>query len=1202
MAWWPSPRRTIRNVLFGLLAGTAVGIAIWMIGLDGPGREEISAIVGLFVAIMALANDIVSGLLGQPEQRRDVPALADDLARIVREEWLAEAKARMLRNPGVLPLAWSAARPGAVDSQATVSSSVADATVIRLKDGRLASGFDAGARQLAIGYETVRTLSSGRLVVLGEPGAGKTVLAMMLTIGLLEARSAGAPTPVLLSAASWDPVMQPLDDWIVGGLAGAYYSGREEIPRLLLGHGLLLPILDGLDEIPESARRSAVREINYTIGRDRPVVVTCRSAEYEDVIKGGAPVLRGAPVVQVLPLVAKDVIDYLEDVEWPEGVDWSSVYNDLRAFPDGPVATALSTPLLVSVARTVYQRGGGDPAELLSKSFDSRHAVEDHLIDQLIEAVYAPHRRPGGQADGDPNGERRAAQARRWLTFLARHLHQHRERDLAWWQLSQRTLSAWVAPGIGIAGGAILMVVVAASSAAVLSTGPDKIRVDNALAAGAIFGAGYMVLAIVTWYATAGRLPGRVSFAVRGSLGRLRRGFVTGAALVAIPALPSVAGFATVVSISEGWSFRYIENFFVVTAAAVGIAALIGVALAVHNWLDAPPERAGLANPLSFLQQDRRSSLVGAAAAGVVVAVGLAPSLIVAMVIGGGVAQALTGWPGLPGEPDLGYLIQTYWHELVHDVLDIDSFQPMLAFLAVLPGVVFGLIVLLTRAWSRFLIARVILAARGQLPLRLMAFLSDARERQLLRQSGGRYQFRHVRLQERLASQPLSARPSAHPSSDARISPAANSSSMAAGTAKVRSTVRRRALPVVASVVLLLSLTGLVRAMPVDSSRATLRGHTNYVELVVFGQPDGRRLVSASNDGTVRLWDPATGRTVATFPAHKDDSVPVVALSPDGHLLAIIGDDGVIKVWNAITGRAVATLTNHRGSTDTITFSPDGTILAVASTGEEGEARLWDSATWQEITHFSGHAGGVSALVFSPDGNILATASLNDRRVRLRDPHTGATLHYLPGHNGGVSSVVFAPDGQTVVTTDGPLARLWNPVTGHLIATLAGHTKDIVQVVYSPNSRRLATGSNDATARLWDATTGQLIAPLTGHTDSVQHVLFSPDSRTLATAADWWEDTAPRLWDAVAGDLIATLAGHDRGVRDLAFSPKGRNLIATASDDETARLWDATTGRPVASFLGHTDRVLDVAFSPDGRSLATASDDNTVRLWDIPAL
>ncbi|MCZ4126187.1 hypothetical protein [Streptomyces sp. H39-S7] len=182
----------------------------------------------------------------------------------------------------------------------------------------------------------------------------------MLTLGLLRDRTRDpdradpAPVPLLPSVSTWDPVSESLDDWIMGTVATSYYGGREDIPRRLLIARLLLPVLDGLDEIPETARRSAVRAVNHACGDGRRIVVTCRSAEYQDVIEGGSPVLRRAPVVEIVLVSLNDATAYLADVSWPADVDWGPVHARPHADPTGHLAAALSTP--VGISGTSRQR------------------------------------------------------------------------------------------------------------------------------------------------------------------------------------------------------------------------------------------------------------------------------------------------------------------------------------------------------------------------------------------------------------------------------------------------------------------------------------------------------------------------------------------------------------------------------------------------------------------------------------------------------------------------------------------------------------------------------------------------------------------------------------------------------------------------------------------------------------------------------
>ncbi len=702
-------RRIIRAVLLALLPVVAIALGTLMATGGLEQNDKLASVFGLFAALAALAVAVV-GLPPAPDEFvRDTTELADDLATTIRAQWLEEAAARSLMDPHMLPLTWS-------DGQ---------------RAGRVDGRFAEVGQRLAERYGDIH---SGRLLVLGEPGSGKTVLAIVLTLGLLGERPPGAAVPVLLTASSWDPGEVPLDDWIVRMLATSYYHGRADIPRRLLLAGKILPVLDGVDEIPEIDRRGAVRGINAALGRDRPVVVTCRSTEYAEVVRDGAAPLRKAATVEVRPVAGADSVAYLSEVQWPSGTDWAPVYKALRDRPGSSVAAALSTPLMVSLARMAYQRAGGPPARLLDETeFPDRHSIEDFLVDQVIEAAYAPDPLPTGEVGHAPSGRWSATQARRWLTYLARYTHRHRERDLAWWKVSDRLVSPWVAPAIGVGIGVTLMVAVAGAGALL---GADPLFSDL-LEIGLGLAALVAVLATALWYGATGREPGRVAFVARGSLGRLRRGFATGVAFVAIPVTPVLVG-AVLVSATVGGTFAEVTELVTGILAAVGFAAVAGATVAAHNWLNAPPERSTKAGPIGLVRQDRRATLVGALVAGGIAGLVSIPALalvrFLSEVFGPGVA-ALLGYAGtarFDRDPlDLGAPINT-------------------AAVVLLPALAGALLVSLTRAWPRFVLARLVLAAQGRLPLRLLAFLSDARDRGLLRHSGEVYQFRHVLVQERL--------------------------------------------------------------------------------------------------------------------------------------------------------------------------------------------------------------------------------------------------------------------------------------------------------------------------------------------------------------------------------------------------------------------------------------------------------------------
>jgi RNA polymerase sigma factor (sigma-70 family) len=370
--------------------------------------------------------------------------------------------------------------------------------------------------------------------------------------------------------------------------------------------------------------------------------------------------------------------------------------------------------------------------------------------------------------------------------------------------------------------------------------------------------------------------------------------------------------------------------------------------------------------------------------------------------------------------------------------------------------------------------------------------------------------------------------------------------------------------------------------------------HALIVCCVVWS-PDGKTLVTGSHRGTIRFWDPKTGKETRVVQAH-DGGVIGLAISLDGKVLATSSWDRSIRLWNMESGGQLRTLLGHGAEVCTLRFSPNGKVLASGS--KDGTARLWDPTTGTLLRRIDAHRGEVRCVTFSRDGKRLATAG-TDKLVRLWEAGTGKEVLTCTGHTHRVSSVAFSPDGKSLASCSwDQTVRLWDSAGKEL--RVLKNTGWLEDVAYSPDGKLLAVSCGwGCYVRLWDLT-GKMEKPRSELRQlQALKVAFSPEGKKLAGVG--WEATV-RLWDVPTGKEEGAVAapGHTGWVYALT-TLAGGNVVVSAGSDGRVIVWAAPSGKLLRELKGHTDRVNCLAVLPHGKTVASGGRDKTVRLWDVAA-
>ena len=422
------------------------------------------------------------------------------------------------------------------------------------------------------------------------------------------------------------------------------------------------------------------------------------------------------------------------------------------------------------------------------------------------------------------------------------------------------------------------------------------------------------------------------------------------------------------------------------------------------------------------------------------------------------------------------------------------------------------------------------------------------------------------------------------------------------------------------------SRTAALAALGALREERTILGHGVEVTGSAF-LAEGRRIVTAALDFTVRVWDVATGQEMFRLSDLRGGATGV-AVHPDGTQFACASWDGTARVWKSADGRPVHVFRHGAQPVNDLAFAPAGdTFLATA--GHEGTVKLWhDSRDPPRV--LKGHRGPVVDLEYSPNGEFLASAGV-DGTARIWAVTNAAQLAELNGHTAAIRAVAFHANGELVATAsaDGT-ARIWT-VQGEPIATLSGHERAVSCVVFSTSGELCVTSCEGGEARVWQATSGAPIAHFKEHTGPILTLSFQPGTDVVLTTS---EDRTARIWEARSGLQLDVLRGHEGSVSAAGWSKDGKQVV-TGSKDDTARIWrpqlisperprwprwarfspdyayvalptpagrvelrEATTGRLKRQYGSPGAPTRKVFFDADGERLAATNSKGEAQIWD----
>ena len=346
-----------------------------------------------------------------------------------------------------------------------------------------------------------------------------------------------------------------------------------------------------------------------------------------------------------------------------------------------------------------------------------------------------------------------------------------------------------------------------------------------------------------------------------------------------------------------------------------------------------------------------------------------------------------------------------------------------------------------------------------------------------------------------------------------------------------------------------------------------------------------------------------------TFSGHKS-AVNGLVLLPGDRLIASASDDGTIKVWDLITGQLVRTVHAHNAEVGTIALSPDGRYVASSSRNDlnaartdlnNSEIKIWDVSTWSESLRIDTETQNWPLrLVITPDSKRLIAACFSEHFAW--DLHTGTKVSSWKT-SGSVRALAATPDGSKVLCGSSSYdVEIWDIETGSQLAVLDNDAGAIYSFAITPDGRYVICAGDSGNISIWDLNRGQLVNRFDAHDSLISSLRITADGRRMISGS---YDCTIKVWDLEIEKTfwqpVHVLAGHSKEITGIASTADGQ-LIASSSDDQTLKLWNLShCGFTRETAKGHPSCIDAVSFVDDGEHAFSVSKDGLFFEWDIHA-